>query len=126
MQRAHAVVARSTFGSKKWQNVILGALLEVEMSKKHAIVVRSTFGSRTCQKKSASDHFWKLRCGKVHSVVVRSAFASQKFKSVKNTRGLGHFLTIRLPFDVIKVHAVVVRSTFASQKCKNLRVLSDF
>ena len=32
--------------------------------KLHAVVVRSTFGSKKCQNTSVSDHFWKLRCGK--------------------------------------------------------------
>ena len=30
----------------------------------HAVVARSTFPSQKCQKPTASDHFWKLRCRK--------------------------------------------------------------
>ena len=30
----------------------------------HAVVARSTFGSKKCQSTSCSEHFWKLRCGK--------------------------------------------------------------
>ena len=30
--------------------------------KLHAVVGRSTFGSKTCQNTSAPDHLWKLRC----------------------------------------------------------------
>ena len=32
--------------------------------KLHAVVARSTFRSQNVQNTSASDHFWKLRCGK--------------------------------------------------------------
>ena len=40
---------RSTFGS--W-----------DVEKAHAVVARSTFRSQNVQSTSASDHFWKLRC----------------------------------------------------------------
>ena len=30
----------------------------------HAVVASSTFGSKKCQNTSVSEHFWKLRCGK--------------------------------------------------------------
>ena len=42
---------RSTFGS--W-----------DVEKVHAVVARSTFGSQNVQNTSASEHFWKLRCWK--------------------------------------------------------------
>ena len=32
--------------------------------KLHAVVARSTFGSKKCQNTSVSDDFWTLRCGK--------------------------------------------------------------
>ena len=32
--------------------------------KLHAVVARSTFGSKKCQSTKCSEHFWKLRCGK--------------------------------------------------------------
>jgi hypothetical protein len=59
-EKLHAVVARSTFASQNVQNLVLGALLENEMSKKCAplwceahfqvkmykkLGVRTTFGS---------------------------------------------------------------------------------
>ena len=31
--------------------------------KLHAVVARSTFGSKKWQNASGSEHFWKLRCG---------------------------------------------------------------
>ena len=32
--------------------------------KVHAVVARSTFGSKKCQNRAGLDDFWKLRCGK--------------------------------------------------------------
>ena len=32
------------------------------MEKVHAVVARSTFGSQRCENTSVSEHFWKLRC----------------------------------------------------------------
>ena len=86
----------------------------------HAIVARSTSGSKNVQNTSCADHFWKLRClkgarrsgakhtskskcakhtnvrallevdmlGKVHAVAVRSTFRSQ---NVQNTSASDHF-----------------------------------
>jgi len=31
--------------------------------KLHAVVARSTFGSEKCENLTVSDHFWKLGCG---------------------------------------------------------------
>ena len=60
---------RSTFGS--W-----------DVEKVHAVVARSTFGSPfgspNVQNTPASDHFWKLMSKKVHAVVARSTFRNQK------------------------------------------------
>ena len=49
MNKTHQV--RTTFGS--W-----------DVEKVHAIVARSTFGSQNVQNTRGSDHFWKLRCRK--------------------------------------------------------------
>ena len=35
---------------------------QMRNEKLHAVVVRSTFGSKKCQNTSVSEHFWKLRC----------------------------------------------------------------
>ena len=37
---------------------------QMKDEKLHAVVVRSTFGSKKCQSTSGSDDFWKLRCRK--------------------------------------------------------------
>ena len=37
---------------------------QMKDEKLHAVVARSTFPSRKCKKLKVSDHFWKLRCGK--------------------------------------------------------------
>ena len=47
MYKTHQL--RTTFGS-------------CDVEKVHAVVARSTFGSQNVQNTSASDHFWKLRC----------------------------------------------------------------
>ena len=35
---------------------------QMRNEKLHAVVARSTFGSKKCQSTSGSDGFWKLRC----------------------------------------------------------------
>ena len=157
-----------------------------DVEKVHAVVARSTFGSQNVQNTATSDHFWKLRCRKsarrcgakhiskskcakhrnlgpllevamskkctplwreahfevkmLKTLGVRTIFGScdvekvhavvarSTFRSqnVKNTRGSDHFWRLRGRTSVKKVHAVVARSTFRSQKCKKLRVLSLF
>ena len=54
---------------------------QMRNGKLHAIVAPSTFGSKKCQKVTSADHFWKLRCRKVHAVVVPSKFPSQNVQS---------------------------------------------
>ena len=142
-EKLHAVVARSTFASQNVQNMVLGALLEVEMLKKctplwheaHFQVkmhkthqVRTTFGT------------WDVE--KVHAVVAKRI---SKSKCTKHTRcgpllalemskkctplwREAHFQVkmLKTPWlrnsfggsDVEKVHVVVARSTFASQNVK--------
>ena len=53
-------------GSKSRLAKAAGAEPAGQMSdeKLHAVVARSTFRSENVQNTSASDHFWKLRCGK--------------------------------------------------------------
>ena len=100
MLKTHNV--RTTFGS-------------CDVEKVHAVVARSTFGSQNVKNTRGSDHFWRFRCRKsarrcgakhilksnlktpgvrttfgtwdvekVHAAVARSTFPSQ---NVKNTRG---------------------------------------
>ena len=108
MEKVHAVVARSTFGSQKWQNTRgLGRLLEVEMWKKctplwreaHLEVkmyktpqVRATFGSAHVEKVYAvvAPHFWKLH--KKCTPLWREAHFEE---NVKITTRSGHFWTVR-------------------------------
>ena len=127
MYKAHH--SRTTFGS--W-----------DVEKAHAVVARSTFPSQNVQNTSASDHFWKLRCRKSARHCGAKHISKSKctkhlssgplleVKMVKKCTPLwreAHFevkmyktLGVRTTFgscDVEKVHAVVVRSTFPSQKC---------
>ena len=105
---------RTTFGSR-------------DVEKAHAVVARSTFRSQNVQNTRGADHFWQLRyrksarrCGakhiskskctkhlgarttfggrdveKVHAVVARSTFRSE---NVRRTRGSDHFWRFRCRF----------------------------
>ena len=68
MYKTHQL--RTTFGS--W-----------DVEKAHAVLARSTFPSQKskCTKHPAPDHFWQLRCRKVHAVAARSTFPSQNVQS---------------------------------------------
>ena len=74
VEKVHAVVAQSTFGSTFGnQNVYYHNLPHQRRStfgrwgveKVHAVVARSTFGSQNAQTTHASEHFWTLRCRKI-------------------------------------------------------------
>ena len=122
-----------------------------DVEKVHAVVARSTFGSQNVQNTPMSDHFWKLRCrksarrcGEKHiskwkctkHTMVGALLEVEMSKKCTPLWREAHFevkmlkaLGVRTTFggsDVEKVHAVVARSTFRSQKCKKLRVLSLF
>ena len=146
--------------------------------KAHAVVAQSTFRSEKVQSTSASDHFWKLRCRKSarrcgakhiskskctkHTILGpllevemskkctplwrEAHFQDKMYKTQKHTRSgpllavemlkkctplwrEAHFQVkmyqtqrVRATFggsDVEKVHAVVARSTFPSQNVQN-------
>ena len=57
-EKLRAAVARSIFKSKCTKHSMLGPLFEVA-------VARSTFSSQNVQNTACSDHFLKLRCGKI-------------------------------------------------------------
>ena len=110
--------------------------------KAHAVVARSTFRSQNVQNTPASDHFWKLRCRKsarrcgakhISKSKCTKHLSSGPLLEVEMSKKCtplwreAHFqvkmlktLGVRTTFgscDVEKVHAVVARSTFRSQKC---------
>ena len=129
MYKTHQV--RTTFGS--W-----------DVEKVHAVVARSTFGSQSVQSTPGSDHFWKLRCrksarrcGAKHiwkskckkhtrfgpllevemskkcTPLWREAHVQVKMYKTHQVR------TTFGSWDVEKVHAVLARSTFGSQSVQN-------
>ena len=110
-EKLHAVAARSAFASQNVQNLVLGALLEVEMSKKCTPLWREAH----FQVNRGSDHFWKLRCRK--SACRCGAKHISKSTGVRTTFG---------SYDVEKVHAVVARSTFRSQNVQNTPCTDHF
>ena len=66
-------------GSKSNLGKAAGAEVAVELGneKLHAAVARSTFSSQNVQNTACSDHFLKLRCGKI----TRRCSEKQIFKS---------------------------------------------
>ena len=95
LEKVHAVVARSTFGSQNVKNTrgsdpYFGSS---DLEKVHAVVARSTFGSQNVKNTRGSDHYFgSSDLEKVHAAVARSTFGSQ---NVKNTRGSDHFWKFR-------------------------------
>ena len=126
-----------------------------DVEKVHAVVARSTFGSQNVQNTSVSDEFWKLRCwksarrggakriwkskctkhfsvGRVLEVEMLKKCtplwreAHFEVKMYKTHHARATFGGSDVEKNVEKVHAVVARSKFRSQKCKKVRVLSLF
>ena len=113
-----------------------------DVEKVHAVVARSTFGSKNVQNTPRSDHFWTLRCrksarrcGAKHILSKWSNYrmlgpllevqmskkctplwreAHLQVKMYKTPQLWSAFGSS----DVEKVHAVVARSTFGSKKCQ--------
>ena len=66
IEKVHAVVARSTFGTKKCQNTPCSDYFftirwPFDVQKVHAVVARSTLPSQKCQKLMVLSHFWMIR-----------------------------------------------------------------
>ena len=79
--------------SKCAKHLVLGALLEVEMSKKCApLWHKAHFQVKMYKTPQRRTTFGSYDVEKVHVVVARSTFRSQ---NVKNTRGSDHFWTLR-------------------------------
>ena len=122
-----------------------------DVEKVHAVVARSIFGSQNAQNTSASDRFWKLRCRKsarrngakhiskrtcTKHIMLGSLLEVQTSKKCTPLWREAHFqvkmykaLHVRATFggsDVEKVHAVVARSTCRSQNVKNTRGSDHF
>ena len=112
--------------------------------KAHAVVARSTFRSQNVQNTPFSDHFWKLRCRKsarrcgakhiskskcAKHTILGPLLEVEMSKKCTPLRREAHFEVkmykthhSRTTFgscDVEKVHAVVARSTFQSQIVQN-------
>ena len=115
---------------------------QMREEKLHAVVARSTFPSEKWQNTRGSDHFWKLSCRKSARRCGAKHISKSKCTKHTNVGPLlevpmskkcsplwreAHFevkmyktpqpRTTFGSWDVEKVHAVVARSTFWSQKC---------
>ena len=65
VEKVHAVVARSTFGSQNVQNTPCSDHFGgSDIEKVHAVVARSTFPSQNVQNTTCSRHFWRFGCRK--------------------------------------------------------------
>ena len=121
VEKVHAVVARSKFGSqnvKKHQG--FGPLLEVEMSKKCTPLWREAhFEVKMYKTHHSWTTFGSWDVQKVHAVVARSTFRVKMYKTHHSRTTFGSW-------DVEKVHAVVARSTFRSQNVKSTRGSDHF
>ena len=84
------------------------------MEKLHAAVARSTFQSQNVKKLTGSDHFLKLRCGKM------ACRCSEKYIFQSKMYKTPHGRTTFGSCDVEKLHAAVARSRFQSQNVKKL------
>ena len=87
-----------------------------DVEKLHAAVARSTFWSQNVRNTACSDHFLKLRCGKI----ARRCSEKHILKS-KCTKHCTFWSC-----DVEKLHAALARSTFVSQNVQNTCVLAHF
>ena len=98
-EKLHAVVARSTFVSKKLKKKrTFGPLLEVEMSKKCTPLWHEAhFQVKSVKNWGSRATFGSWDVEKVHAVVARSTFPSQKFQEFR-------VLTLFWCSDVEKVH----------------------
>ena len=94
VEKVHAVVAQSTFQSEKCtKHTILGALLEVAMSKKCTPLWREVhFKVKMYKTHHSRSTFGSWDVEKVHAVVARSTFWSQ---NVQSTPWSDHFWKLR-------------------------------
>ena len=61
-------------------------LARMRNEKLHAVVVWSTFWSEKCQNTPCSEHFWKLRCGKIACCCGTKHIGSKKCQSTSGAR----------------------------------------
>ena len=151
VEKVHAVVVRSAFGSQNLENTPCSDRFSKLRCRKSACRCGAKHISKSkCAKDTRSEHFWKLWCRK--SARRCGAKHVSKSKCTKYTRP-EHFWKLwcwksarccgakhisksmykarhsRSTFgsgDVEKVHAVVVRSTFPSQNVKSTACLDHF
>ena len=119
VEKVHAVVARSTFGSQNVQNTpLLDHFWKFRCGKKCTPLWREAHLEVKMYKNTPLlDHFWKFRCRKKCTPLWREAHLEVKMYKTHHAR------TTFGSWDVEKVHAVVARSTFGSQNVQNTPLL---
>ena len=152
VEKVHAVVARSTFGSQNVKNTRGSDHFWKLRCRKSARRCGAKHISKSkCTNTPAPDHFWQLRCRKsarrcgakhiskskcTKHTILGPLLEVEMLKKCTPLWREGHFevkmfktLGVRTTFggsDVEKVHAVVARSTFRSQNVKNTRGSDHF
>ena len=106
--------------SKCTKDLVLGALLEVGMSKKCTACGAKHISKSKCTKHSRFGPFLEVEMSKKCTPLWREAHFEVKMYKTHNVR------TTFGSWDVEKVHAVVARSTFRSQNVKNTRGSDHF
>ena len=120
VEKAHAVVARSTFASENVQNTPLSDhFWQLRCRKIARRCGAKHISSQNVQNTPGPGHFWKLRCRKSVRRCCAKHISKSKFSKLHVRATLGSS-------DVEKVHAVVARSTFRSQNVQNTRVSDHF
>ena len=92
VEKVHTVLARSTFRCQNVQNTCS----DWDVEKAHAVMVRSTCRSQNVQN-TCSDHFWKLRCSKSARCGAKQI---SKSKCIKHHM-FGPLLEVRMWFCVV-------------------------
>ena len=108
---------------------------QFDVDKVHALVARSTFGSQKCQNTLRWDDFWKLSCGKSARRCGAKHISKQKctkhlsfgplleVEMSKKWTPVWRKAHLEVKSDknsgVEKVHPVLARSTFGSEHVKN-------
>ena len=123
-EKLHAVVARSTFVSKKGKSTSRSDHFgSWDVEKVHAVVVRSTFPSQDAQKQSKTHQplttFGSWDVEKVQPLWREAHFQVKMHKTHQHLTTFGSW-------DIEKVHAVVARSTFPSQDAQNTPTSDHF
>ena len=116
VEKLHAAVAKSTFGSENVQNRF-EALFELWCRK----LARAHLWVKMYKTRHVRSTFWSSDVKKWHAAVARSTFASENVKKLRVRSGSTFWRS-----DVEKLHAAVARSAFSSEIVQNTSAADSF